>query len=55
MKAKGRRGDYVPQGGSVKGRETTRDERMQIITLREKARMTWKVGMLITATCGRNK
>jgi len=48
MKVKGRRENYVPAGQSVKGRETTRDERMQIITLREKAGMTWKVGILFT-------
>ncbi|KAG0123779.1 hypothetical protein HOY82DRAFT_618728 [Tuber indicum] len=42
MKNKGRRADYVPAGGSVKNRETTRDERLQIVALREKARMTWK-------------
>ena len=48
MRVKGRRQDYVPAGQSAKGRETTRDERMQIITLRDKAGMTWKVGIKVT-------
>jgi len=43
MRGKGHREDYVPVSVSVKGRETTRDEHMQVITLREKAGMTCKV------------
>jgi len=42
MRAKGRREDYVPAGESVKGRETTRDERIQVIALRDEAGMMWK-------------
>ena len=49
MKNKGRRSDYVPAGMSTKNRETTRDERLQIVALREKAGMTWKVCNLIPA------
>ena len=42
MKTKGRRSDYaIP--GDQKRRETTRDERLQVVTLRDKAGMTWKV------------
>jgi len=43
MRPKGRGKDYVPAGVSVRGRETRCDERIQVITLREKAGMTWKV------------
>ncbi|KAG0137439.1 hypothetical protein HOY82DRAFT_597730 [Tuber indicum] len=42
MKIKGQRDDYVQAGKGSKHRETTRDERVQIITLREKASMSWK-------------
>ncbi|KAG0633368.1 hypothetical protein HOY80DRAFT_1064103 [Tuber brumale] len=41
MRNKGRRSDYA-QPGDQKRRETTRDERLQVVTLRDKAGMTWK-------------
>ena len=44
MKNKGRRADYIPARMSAKNLETTRDERLQILALRDKAGMTWKVG-----------
>lgn len=44
MKNKGRRADYIPAGMSAKNLETTRDERLQILALGDKAGMTWKVG-----------
>ena len=50
MKNKGLRGDYVPAGVSSKNLETTQDERLQIIALRENAGMTWKVSYPIS-TC----
>jgi len=40
MKVKGARRDYFP--GDGKRRETTRDERLRIITLRDEAKMKWK-------------
>jgi len=48
MRVKGHRQDYVHAGQSAKGWETTRDERMQIITLRDKASMTWRIGIEVT-------
>ena len=46
MKNKGRRADHIPAGASAKNLETTRDERREIIVLRDKANMTWKVSYL---------
>ena len=43
MKLRGSRSDYVPAGGNISGKETTRDERIQVIALRDKAQLTWKV------------
>lgn len=44
MKVKGTRADYAdPVGGDPSGKETTRDERVQIIALRDKASLKWKV------------
>ena len=44
MKLKGAQADYaVPAGGNPSGKETTRDERVQVIALRDKACVTWKV------------
>lgn len=40
MKVKGTRTDHF--GAEAKGKETTRDERLQILTLRDKGGMTWK-------------
>ena len=40
MKLKGTRRDHFP--GDSKCRETTRDERLRIITLRDEAKMKWK-------------
>ena len=50
MKNKGRRADYVLAGASTKNLETTRDERLQIIALREKAGMTWRVSYTISTS-----
>jgi len=44
MRNNGRRADYIPVGMSAKKLETTWDERLQILALREKAGMTWNVG-----------
>jgi len=44
MKLRGRRADYAkPAGDNPSGKETTRDERVQVIALRDKASLTWKV------------
>lgn len=46
MKIKGTRADYAdPAGGDPSGKETTRDERVQVIALRDKASLKWKVGL----------
>ena len=44
MKNKGQRADYIPARMSAKNLETSRDERLQILALGDKAGMTWKVG-----------
>ena len=45
MKIKGMRADYAdPAGGDLSGKETTWDEWVQVIALRDKASLKWKVG-----------
>jgi len=47
MKIKGTRADYADHaGGDASGKETTRDEGVQIIAPRDKAHLEWKVNCI---------
>jgi len=43
MKFRGSCSDSVAAGGNISGKETIRDERIQVIALRDKVQLTWKV------------